>query len=173
LGKSGGAAGVGKRGDGFASLASFGNLAEWLPEGPQQIREIFAARGHAVRARVVKTRRVAGVPEIDVFEKRSVGDEKNGAGIFQLIADLALAIGGIEQRRNASGERGGVIGDGKFPGVGKKDGDHFSGSESGGDQAAGKDSTRPHIRESETAIAGGVDQRCLAGVLRQLSRTTS
>jgi hypothetical protein len=58
--------------------------------------------------------------EVHVFEKRSVGDEKNGAGIFQLIANLALAVGGIEERGDASGQRGGMIGDGEFPGVRRK-----------------------------------------------------
>jgi hypothetical protein len=59
-----------------------------------------------------------------------------------------------------------VIGDGEFPGVGEEDRNDFSGSESGGDQAAGKGFDEAAIfGESETAIAGGVNQRCLAGVL--------
>ena len=82
-----------------------------------------------------------------------------------MIADLALAVGGIEQGGDASGERGRVIGDGEFPGVGEEDGNHFSGSESGGDEAAGKRFDQAAIfGESETAIAGGVDEGCLGGV---------
>jgi hypothetical protein len=83
-----------------------------------------------------------------------------------LIADLALAIGRIEKCGDASGERSGVIGDGEFPGVGEEDRNDFSGTESGGDEAMGEGFDKAAIfGESETAIAGSVNQRCLAAVL--------
>jgi hypothetical protein len=59
-----------------------------------------------------------------------------------------------------------VIGDGEFPGVREEDRKDFSGGESGGDEATGKGFDKAAIfRESETAIAGSVNQRRLAGVL--------
>jgi hypothetical protein len=59
-----------------------------------------------------------------------------------------------------------VITDGELPGVGEKDRNHFSGSESGGDEAAGKGFDQAAIfRESETAIAGSVNQCCLPVVM--------
>ena len=85
-------------------------------------------------------------------------------------ADLALAISGIEKRGDSTGEGGGVIGDGKFPGVGKKDGNDFAGSKSGGDQAAGKGFDAAGIfREGEASVAGStiarsIDKSSLAGV---------
>ena len=59
-----------------------------------------------------------------------------------------------------------MIGDGEFPGVREEDRNDFSGRESGGDQAAGKGFDEAAIfGESETAIAGSINQRCLAAVL--------
>jgi hypothetical protein len=56
-----------------------------------------------------------------------------------------------------------VIGDGEFPGVGEEDSSDFSGSESGGDEAAGEGFDEAAIfGKSETAIAGSVSQGCLA-----------
>jgi len=52
-----------------------------------------------------------------------------------------------------------VIGDGELPGVREKDGHYFSGSKSGGDEAAGKGFDQTAIfRISDTAIAGSVQQ---------------
>ncbi len=59
-----------------------------------------------------------------------------------------------------------MISDGEFPGVGEEDRNDFSGSESGGDEAAGKGFDEAAIfGESDAAIAGSVNQRCLASVL--------
>ena len=67
---------------------------------------------------------------------------------------------------DASGERGRVIGDGEFPGVGEEDSNDFSGIESGGDEAAGKGFDKAAIfGESKTAIAGSINQRCLVALL--------
>ena len=107
--------------------------------------------------------------EVDVVDERGVGDQEGGAGIFQLEEDLALAIRGIEKRWDSAGEGGGVVGDGKFPGVGKKDGDDFAGSKSGADQAASEGVDAAGIfRKGETAVGGtviarSIDQGDLAG----------
>ena len=83
-----------------------------------------------------------------------------------MIADLALAVRGIEQRGDASSERGGVIGDGEFPRVRQKDSNHFSRSETSGDEAASERFDEAAIfGESETSIAGSVNQCRLAAVL--------
>ncbi len=97
--------------------------------------------------RVVKTRRRQGSPA-------------------RLIADFALAVGGIEESGDASGECSRVIGNGEFPGVREEDGNDFSGSESGGDEATGEGFDEAAIfGEREAAIGGSVNQRCLATVL--------
>ena len=103
--------------------------------------------------------------EVDAFEQGSVGDEEGGAGIFELVADLALAVGGIEKSRDGAGEGGGVIGDCKFPGVGQEDGDDLPGSKPGGDQAAGERLDQFGIfRIREATIAGSIDKRSFAGI---------
>ena len=132
--------------------------------GRSRLAKFFAACALVARGEDAAEGGKSG--EVHVFQKRSVGDQERGAGIFQLIADLALAVGGIEQCGNAAGERGGVISDGELPGVGEEDRDDFSGSESGGNQATGEGFDEAAIfGESEAAIAGGVDQRSFAGVL--------
>jgi len=104
--------------------------------------------------------------EAHVFQKRSVGDEESGAGVFQLIEDLALAIRRIEKCGDTPSERSGVIGDSELPGVWKEDGNHFSWGKSGGDETTGKGFDEAAIfGESETTVAGSVNQRCLAAVL--------
>jgi hypothetical protein len=51
-----------------------------------------------------------------------------------------------------------VIGDGKFPGGREKDGDDFSGSQTGGDEAVGQGFDEAAIfGEGETTIAGSID----------------
>ena len=83
-----------------------------------------------------------------------------------MIAHLALAIRRIEKCGDTSGESRGVIGDGELPGVGKEDSNDFSRGESGGDKATGEGFDKAAIfGEGETAIAGSVNQRCLAAVL--------
>ena len=109
--------------------------------------------------------------EIDGFEKRSVADQEGGAGVFQLIANFPLAICRIEQRGDSSGERCGVIGDRELPGVGEEDGDHFAGSESSGDEAAGEALDQTAVfGEGEAAVAGGVDQRQLRWIVLAIER---
>jgi hypothetical protein len=58
----------------------------------QQSREVFAA-WLDLAARGEDAAQAGKAGEIYVFEERSVGDEESGSGIFQLIADLALAVG--------------------------------------------------------------------------------
>jgi len=103
--------------------------------------------------------------EVHIFEKGSVGHQESGTGVFQLIADLAFAIRGIEQRGDASGERGCMVGDGEFPRVGEEDRDHLSGNQPSRDKAAGQGFDEAAIfAESEPATTGHVNQRCLVGV---------
>ena len=131
---------------------------------PQQGGEVFAAGMLAARGEDATQARKPR--EVDVFQKRSARDEKSGAGVFKLIADFALAVGGIEESGDASGECSRVIGDGEFPGVREEDGNDFSGSESGGDEATGEGFDEAAIfGEREAAIGGSVNQRCLATVL--------
>ena len=136
---------------------------------PQQGGEVFAAcaltlRGEAARGE--DATQAGESREAHVFQKRSVGDEESRARVFQLITDLALAIRRIEECGDASGERGRVIGDSEFPGVWEEDRNDFSGSESGGDETTGKGFDEAAIfGESETAVAGSINQRCLAAVL--------
>ena len=116
--------------------------------------------------RVVKTRRRAGSPaKIDVFEERAIGDEEGGARVFELKADFALAVSGVQQRRDCSGESGGVIGDGELPGVGEEDGDDFAGVEAGGDEAVGQRLDELSIFcIGEAAAAGSIDKGGFGGV---------
>ena len=130
--------------------------------GLQQGGKSFCA---AAKLRMVKTRRRAGKSgKVDAFEQWAVGDQECGAGVLQLEADFALAIGGIQKRRNASGESGGVVGDGEFPGIREKDGDDFSGFESGGDESAGEGFDEFSVFGiGEATVAGGIDERGLVG----------
>jgi hypothetical protein len=51
-----------------------------------------------------------------------------------------------------------MISNSEFPRIGKKDGNHFSGSEPGGNKATGKGFNQTSIfAERETAVAGGVN----------------
>ena len=103
--------------------------------------------------------------EVYILEKRGVGDEKNGARVFQLVADLAFAVRRVEKGRNSSGERGSVIGDGEFPGIGEEDANDFARDESKGDQAASHGFDEGTVfGKGETAIAGGVEKRGLRGM---------
>ena len=145
-------------------MRGLNSVWEFGSRRPQQGGEVFAAG--ALTARGEDATQGGKSSEIHVVQKRSVGDEKSGARVFELIAYLALSIRRIEQCGDTSGERGSVIGDGEFPGVGKEDSNDFSGSESSGDEAMGKAFNEAAIfGEGETMIAGSVNQRCLAAVL--------
>src|SRR5229473_718264 len=91
--QSGGAAGVGKGGDSY--LRGLDSVREFGGRGPQQTGEVFAACAltlHVEAARAEDATQARKSCEVHVFEKRSVGDEESGARVFQLIADLALAV---------------------------------------------------------------------------------
>src|SRR5579871_6353767 len=103
--------------------------------------------------------------EIDAFKDRAVGDQNCRAGIFQLVANLALAIRGVEQRRNSSRKRCGMIGDAEFPRVGQKDGDDVSGLNAGGDQTlCGALDQFTILTVGEAAAARGIDYGSLSRV---------
>src|SRR5690242_18599566 len=66
-----------------------------------------------------------------------VRDKHRSAGDFELVAELAFAIAGIDGSWDSSGEGGGVVGGGKFPAIGEKDADDFTGPDSGCDETTG------------------------------------
>ena len=89
----------------------------------------------------------------------------DGAGIFQLIADFALAVGWVEQSGNGSGELDGMERDAELPGVRQEDGDDFAGLEAGGNQPVGDGFDGVSIFGiGQAAAAGSVDQRRLRRV---------
>jgi hypothetical protein len=49
---------------------------------------------------------------------------------------FAIAVGGVQQCRNAAGKCGDMVCDAKLPGIRQEDGDNISGHESGGDKTA-------------------------------------
>src|SRR5258706_11930047 len=162
LGLSGVAAGIGKGGDSLLRVPD--SVRKFGGRGPQQGGEIVAAC--ALAARGEDATQTGKSREAHVFQQGSVGDEESGTRVFQLIADLALAIGGIEKCGYTPRERGRMIGDGKFPGVREEDRKDFSGSESSGDEATGQGFDEAAIfGESDAAIAGSVNQCCLPSVL--------
>src|SRR5258706_14954791 len=107
LGLSGVAAGIGKGGDSLLRVPD--SVRKFGGRGPQQGGEVFAAG--ALFSRGEDATQAGKTREVHAFQKRSFGDEESGAGGFQLIADLALAIRGIEECRDSSGERWRMISD--------------------------------------------------------------
>ena len=163
LGKSSGAAGVGKRGHGLVRRLSRGGQ-----DGggrAEQVGEVFRSRGGLAGAEnAAKVREAA---EIDVAEGGGVSDEESGAGVFQLIAHFALAVAVIQERGDGARECCGVVGGGEFPGVGQEDGDDFCRLEASADEAVGEpldDLSVFSVREA--AIDRSVKQRQL---LREFS----
>src|SRR5208282_5844990 len=119
----------------------------------------------AVRARGKNAAQAGKSSKIHIFDQRSVADQKNGARVFQLKADLALAVSGIKKGGYAAGQRGRVIRNREFPGIRQKDSNHFSRSKPGRDKAMGQGFDQAAIfGESEAAVTRGVNQGYLAGV---------
>src|SRR5437879_5854154 len=79
---------------------------------------------------------VGNTRQTDFCDLRAVGDQSNGPGILQLVSDFALAVTGIQQRRNSTGEGGSVKRDSVFPSVRKIDGDDLTGLDANTDQAS-------------------------------------
>src|SRR5215469_8000967 len=132
LGESRSAARIGQGGESFGG---------WLvgngKGGSSQLQQIGKRSSSSLRgAGGVNVAQAGQSGEVDVGEKWTVADEDGGAGVFQLIADLALAVHGIEERGDGPRERGGVVGDAEFPGIGRVNGDDFARLQAGGDESA-------------------------------------
>ena len=103
--------------------------------------------------------------ELHVLKKRRVGDEKNSSGIFQLKANLTLAVGRIQQRGDAAGQSYGVIGNCELPRVGEENGDNFARLQTGGDQAVRQRFDKGAVfGEGEPAVHRRINQGYLSGV---------
>ena len=80
---------------------------------------------------------------------------------------LALAVSGVQRSRNGARQRGGVIGDAKFPAVRQKDADDLAGTNSGGHQSARRQFHHLAVRgigDASLGDARGVDDRDLGSV---------
>jgi hypothetical protein len=130
--------------------------------GIQQVGEGLGAR--CGLARRINAAEIGQSSEVDAGDVPAIRDQENSAGIFQLMANFALTVAGIEQSRNRSGQRCGVVRGAELPTVPEENGDHFAGLDAIRQQAAGHglyDVSIFGVRQA--ASAGSVNQ---SGLLR-------
>ena len=102
--------------------------------------------------------------EIHAGDLRGVSNEHHRIGCRQLIANLALAVAGIQQRGNGARQRGSVISNREFPAVPKKNTNHFSRLQACRDQSARyafDEFAVFAVRDMPHRIGGGIYQCCL------------
>jgi hypothetical protein len=123
----------------------------------EQISEGLGARG--VLAGRVNAAQIRKSGEIDAVNVGTIGNKHHGAGILQLITYFPLAIRWIKQRRNGSGQCGGVIGGTEFPGVRQEDGYNLAGAQAIGDEATSESfDCISVVGIGDAASGGGIDE---------------
>ncbi len=132
FGQSGSAARVRKHGHGF--IARLIRVGKRHFVEAQQICERLGSGGSLVPGRI-DAAQIRQSSQIHASDQRTIRDQDHRAGIIKLVADLALAIAGVERRRDAACERRGVIRNAVLPGIRKVNRHAFAGVKSGGDES--------------------------------------
>src|SRR5207302_5895896 len=130
----------------------------------------FAERVRAGRAVAsgINAPQLRQAGEIHAGDLRGVSNEHHRIGCLQLIANLALAVAGIQQRGNGARQRGSVISNREFPAVPKKNTNHFSRLQACRDQSARyafDEFAVFAVRDMPHWIGGGIYQCRLGGEL--------
>ena len=121
----------------------------------------------AGRAHGIDPAQVGQAGQINSTEQRAIADERDRAGVFQLIVHLARAVGGVQRSGRGAGQHGRMIGDAELPAVGQEDADHLSRTNAGSHQAACRQLHHlpiGGIGDAAFRNAGGVNDRDLGAV---------